>query len=307
MNESRYREAETRMWNSVGVTPTEQRLRLSRTGLTLRVQEVGEGPAIVFVHGASNSGVSWAQLVAGLDGFRCILLDRPGCGLSEPVAGGFDDVSRLGEFADNLIVDVLDALGLESAHVVSTSFGGFIALHTAAAHPDRVDRLVELGWTIGAPIASTPFVMRLASVRFLGRMMASIPPNERAVRSILKAAGLREALAAGRVSQEMVETFMALLRDTDTMRNELKAGPRIMTPLRGINDSILLPASLLASIKTPTYFLWGEGDPFGGADIARPFVAQIPTAELELMPGGHAVWIDDPEYAAKVVRSFLAG
>ena len=62
MNEARYREAERRLWESVGVTPTEQQLRLERTGVTVRVQEAGDGPAVVFVHGLSNSGVSWAPL-----------------------------------------------------------------------------------------------------------------------------------------------------------------------------------------------------------------------------------------------------
>jgi hypothetical protein len=47
MNEGRYREAERRLWASVGVTPTERRARLERTGLTVRAQEVGQGPAAV--------------------------------------------------------------------------------------------------------------------------------------------------------------------------------------------------------------------------------------------------------------------
>ena len=180
--------------DSVGLAPTERRLDLRRTGVHVRVQEIGEGAPIVFVHGASNCGGSWAQLVAGLEGFRSVVLDRPGCGLSEPVSGGFDDVARLGAFADDLIVDVLDALDIERAHVASTSFGGFIALHTAAADPDRIDRLIEFGWTIGAPIASTPLVMRMASIRALGRMMTAIPPSEGMVRSVLKAAGLPRCL-----------------------------------------------------------------------------------------------------------------
>jgi hypothetical protein len=75
LNEVRYREAERRLWESVGVTPTEQRLHLGRTGVTVRVQEVGQGPSVVFVHGASNCGTSWAPLVARLDGFRCVMLD----------------------------------------------------------------------------------------------------------------------------------------------------------------------------------------------------------------------------------------
>jgi pimeloyl-ACP methyl ester carboxylesterase len=62
----------------------------------------------------------------------------------------------------------------------------------------------------------------------------------------------------------------------------------------------------VAAIDTPTSFLWGDDDPFGGSDIARAFVALLPDAELELMPGaGHAVWMDDPENAAVTVRQFL--
>ncbi len=306
MNELRYREAERRLWQSLGVNPTEQRLHLDRLGATIRAQEMGEGPAVVFVHGGSISGASWAPLVARLDGFRCVVLDRPGCGLSDPLATRFDDVEGLGAFADALVVDVLDALGLARADVVGTSFGGYIALRTAAAHPDRIGRMVEFGWPVGAPIARMPLVMRLASVPLAGRLLGAVPPNPRAVRAILRGIGLRQALEAGRISQEGLDWFLALLRDTDTMRNELKAGPRLLSPLRGMNRSILLPESLLTRIHTPVHFLWGEEDPFGGADTARQFVKHLPNAELELMPGaGHAVWMDDADRAASTVRRFF--
>ena len=307
MNEERYREAEQRLWRSLGVAPTERRLHLDRTGTTVRVQEVGEGPAVVFVHGGSISGASWAPLVSKLDGFRCVLLDRPGCGLSPPVITGFADVQKFEAFADALIVDVLDALEIASAHVVSTSFGGYIALRSVAAHPERIGRMVEFGWTIGAPVGRWPLVMRLANVPTLGLLLASVPPNRRAARAILRGIGLRQALEAGRITEEMLDWFVSLLRDTDTMRNELKAGPRIIYARGGMNEDILLPAGLLASIQTPIYFLWGAEDPLGGAEIARQFVKHFPNAELELMPGaGHAVWMDDAEHAAAATRKFLS-
>jgi pimeloyl-ACP methyl ester carboxylesterase len=217
-------------------------------------------------------------------------------------------VERLGAFADSLIVDVLDALGLESAPVVATSFGGYMALRAAAAHPDRIERIVELGWMIGAPIARVPLVMRVAAVPAVGRLLAAVPPTERTVRMIFRGIGLRQALEAGRISQAALDWYLALLRDTDTMRNELKAGPRIILLLRGMNDSVLLPVSLLGRVHAPVHFLWGEEDPFGGADIARHFVEHLPDVELELMPGaGHAVWMDDPDRAATTTGKFLGG
>jgi 2-hydroxy-6-oxonona-2,4-dienedioate hydrolase len=306
MDEARYREAERKLWQSVGVTPTERRVQLGHSDVAVRVQEAGEGPAVLFVHGASNSGASWASVVARLEGFRCLVMDRPGCGLSDALDTAFDTPESLGSFADTLVIDVLDGMGLDSAHLVATSFGGYAVLRAAAASPERIGRIVEFGWTVGAPLARLPALMRVASAPWVGRTMTALPVNERAVRAMFRRIGLRQALDAGRISQEVIDCYLALLRHTDTMRNELAVSRWAMRPLKGLDDRIHLRSSLLASIQTPVYFLWGEEDPFGGADIAREFVKHLPNAELELLPGaGHAVWVDDPDHAAKVIEDFL--
>jgi 2-hydroxy-6-oxonona-2,4-dienedioate hydrolase len=305
VNEIRYRDAEARLWKSVGMmTPTERRVDLERTRVNVRVQEVGEGPPVVFVHGATNGGTSWAPLVARLGAFHCVLLDRPGCGLSDPLASRFDDFEELGEFADSLVVDVLDALGYERADVVATSLGGYIALRSAAAHPDRIGRQLQFGCPAGAN--RLPLAMRLTTVPIIGRLATKAPLNERTVRAMLRRIGLREALERGRFSQPALDWYLALLRDTDTLRNELDTGPRF--PLFGTADLRLLPESLLTEVHSPVCFLWGDGDPFGGPAEAGRFVARLPDAELEILTGaGHAVWMDEPEHAAATTRRFLGG
>ena len=150
MNEARYRQGEQALWTSTGAHPSERTIALDRTGNTIHIEEVGAGPPVAFVHGASNGGTSWASLVARLEGFRCIVMDRPGCGLSPRLPIRHGDMAALAAFADDLVVDVLDAVGVAQAHVVGTSFGGYFALRAAAAHPDRVDRLVTLSWGFGA-------------------------------------------------------------------------------------------------------------------------------------------------------------
>ena len=305
MNEDQYREAERALWKSVGAAPSERRVVLDRTDATVRVQEVGTGPPVVFIHGASNGGTSWASLVAGLKGFHCIVIDRPGCGLSPRLRNGFADMAQLGAFADDFVVDVLDAIGIDTAHVIGTSFGGYFALRSAAAHPDRVNRLVTLSWSFGAPMESTPLVMRIATLPRLGRLATKIRPNERMARSILKQIGLRHAIESGRFGAIEMKWFLSLLRDTDTMRNEIDAAPRVVT-MRGFNDATLLTRSVLAAVKAPAYFLWGTEDPYGGADVARAFVKNFPNAELELMPGaGHAPWMDDIDHVTERVIAFL--
>ena len=305
MNPDRYLEVERRLWASIGLDPIERVVTLSRLGTKVRVLDVGDGPPILFVHGGSASGANWAPLIAHLDGFRCLLLDRPGCGLSAPLDDDLSDLDRFGAVAGELVADVLDGLDLPKAHVVATSLGGHLALRGAAAHPDRIDRMVEFGFVPGAPLSHLPMSMRIATLPGVGRLMTSIPPTRSTIRMILRQLGMGPALKDGRISPEMVDWFHALLRFTPTMRNESNL-PRALVEKAGTGAGVL-PAKLLSEVRCPILFAWGETDPMGGADVARSFVSLVPGAELELWPEtGHAPWVEHPERAAALVADFLA-
>ena len=129
MDEARYRASELKVWQTVGLSPTEQRVRLPCTGTSIRVQTVGDGEPVLFLHGGPNTGTTWAMLVPHMKGFRAHLVDRPGTGLSD------DYVMRgdLASVADRFVGEMLDGLGLERAHVVASSFGGYLALRSAQA------------------------------------------------------------------------------------------------------------------------------------------------------------------------------
>lgn len=303
MNLDRYREVEQRLWESVGLEPTERQVRLERLDTWVRVIDVGEGPTVLFIHGGSASGANWAPLVARLDGFRCLLLDRPGCGLSAPLDADLSDLARFGDVADVLVADVLDGLDLATAHVVATSLGGHYALRGAAAHPERFARMVEFGYVPGAPLDKLPVSMRIATVPGMQRLVRSLPPTRGAVRAILRQLGMGDALSDGRITPEMLDWFHALLRDTPTMRND--DVPRELLRKLG-KGAAALPASVLSAVRCPLLFAWGEDDPIGGADVARSFVPLIPGAELELWADtGHAPWVEYPERSAALVAGFL--
>lgn len=302
-----FRIAETAFWQSVCVEPTEEWVTLSH-GENIRVQIVGDGPPILFIHGGSSSGANWAPLIAGMQDFRCIAIDRPGCGLSDPAAGGRKpaDMGEVEDFADRLVADVLDGLAIERAHVLSTSYGGYFAMRGAAAHPNRVDRIVEMTWMMGAPIGYAPMSMRLAAIPGLGALMTKIPPTRFSIKMILKQIGLKRALESGRVSNELMDWFLALLRHTNTMANELKANPHVITPIRGISPKMLLTDDLIGKIKAPVLFIWGGEDPMGGETVARPFAAKFDNATVEMLPlAGHAPWIDEPDRCARIASEFL--
>ena len=306
LRESRYRGAEARLWASLGATPVERRLHLARLGVTVRAQEVGAGPPVVFIPGAQTAGISWAGTAARLAGFRCILLDRPGTGLSEPLRPP-PTARSLPALADALLVDVLDALELERAHLVATSLGGYVALRTAAAHPERVDRLVEVGWPLGAPSSTLPLAMRLAGVPGLGGLMASVPSTRRSMTWLFRRMGHGPNLDAGRISRQELDMYVAMARDSDTIRHELGRASAFVSPRRGLR-ALVLPEELLARVVSPTLFIWGEHDGFGGLEVARWLVERLPDARLVVVPNaGHTPWLDDVERVTAEAAGFLRG
>jgi pimeloyl-ACP methyl ester carboxylesterase len=304
-DEAAYRSAEQRYWDAAGVRPTEEWYDLPRTGSRVRVQVVGDGPPVVFLHGVNTSGTVFAPLAAALQQFRCLVVDRPGCGLSTPLPRRIEDVAAFADYTESFTVELLDAAGLEGAPIVATSLGGYTALRSASAHPDRVAAVVQLGWTVGAPNEHLPLVMRFGGSRRLGQLMARMPTPKAAIRPMLSRIGLREAVQGGRVSDEMVDWFHALLAHTGTMRNELEGSPTIIR-FRGLDESVLLPDTVLSRIRVPVTFLWGDGDPFGDPEVARAFAARVPGSSLTIVPNaGHAVWMDDLDAVARATGDAL--
>lgn len=174
----------------------------------------------------------------------------------------------------------------------------------ASAHPERFDRIVGMGYQIGARIATAPWFMRVQPPRWLA---GRIRVTDNSVRRMLSAAGLRGAIESGRFGEESIEVMVALLNHTDTMRNELLTAPRPMG-LRGPNDDVVHSTDLLGRVTAPTHLFWGSDDPFGGEDAAQVFTRSLPFATVEMVHGaGHAPWIDELNRAADTVRSHCSG
>src|SRR5687768_960781 len=130
MNVDRYRRMEEALFADAGIRPIEHQIELRSAGGTARVLEVGEGVPTLFLHGGPVAAGVWAYLAAKLVGMRCLLLERPGTGLSAPPST-VPDASSLARYVERLTRDVLDAFGLPRAALVGSSFGGYSALRSA--------------------------------------------------------------------------------------------------------------------------------------------------------------------------------
>jgi len=120
-------------------------LRTERGGIPLTARDTGPkgGEAVVLLHGFPQDSTCWDAVVPLLHdaGLRTIAMDQRGYGDSGRPPGVAP--YRIEELSADVIA-VLDAAGPERAHVVGHDWGGAIAWHTAARHPDRVTTLTVL-------------------------------------------------------------------------------------------------------------------------------------------------------------------
>ena len=302
---SRFVAAEKALWSKFGITPSERRVKLP-AGNEARVQEIGDGPPILFIHGVAVAGSSWVVLADALkDEFRCILVDRPGCGLSDQIPNGpLRSPAEFKRFAEDLAPGILDALELDRAALACTSMGGFFGFRAAIAHPHRFTKLVEYSWSMGTPMAKVPMMMRLGSSGPLKAMMVRMPINALAVKMMFKQVGMKRAIESGKFDDAMVAWSVAIMKHTGTFKSETDNNTFIS--LEGENPEFLFTDEELQGLNMPVLLLWGDEDTNGGEREAETFAARLPNATLEIVEeAGHAPWIDEIGFCAAKTRDFL--
>lgn len=303
MTEAQYREAEAVLWASEGLTPREHWVRLATTGTRVRVQEVGDGDPVLFVHGGPNAGSTWVPMAPHVPGRRLLLVDRPGAGLSEPYRM---HPTNLPAFADRFTADVLDGLGIDRADVVASSFGSWVAMRGAAAHPDRVRGMVHLGCPAFVPGFRTIGMMRVLASP-LRHVIFRLPPSERASNMTLRAIGHGASLDAGTLAPALAPWYTALQAHTDTYVNEATMIAACAGPLRGFDRRLQLDAEALAAVVAPVRLVWGADDTFGDERVGAALRDALPNADLVVLPGsGHLPWLDDPARVGSLVTEHLA-
>lgn len=298
----RYREAEQLLWSQYGLRPQEHFVEVGSPRVRIRILEVGSGPPLLFAHGTAGSGPAFASLLQQLPDFRCIVFDRPGFGMSEPVRYS---VGSFGSVIADLQSQLLDALGIPIADVVGHSIGGLFALRLALHHASRVRRIVLLGAGPFVDAAGVPPIIRLIASP-LGGLFVRLVGRPAATRAMLRGNGHGPGLHNGRIPAEWVDWRTSVSRDTDSMRHE-RSMVRAIVAGRRYRPGLTMTAAELGEIPHPTLMLLGTGDPVGSASVWTPAMAAMPHGRLILLDGaGHMVWLDEPSRVVMEMRQFLA-
>ncbi|MBW2461991.1 MAG: alpha/beta fold hydrolase [Deltaproteobacteria bacterium] len=253
----------------------------------LFVEVRGQGPDLVLWHSLlCDSGMWRRQRVAFEEHYRVVAIDAPGHGRSGNVRSPF----TMDDCVD-AAVQVLDAVGIESAAWVGLSWGGMVGMRLAARHPARVSALVLLD-TSARPertlkrLAYRPLQViasRIGAVRPLAKALTPIFFSPHTLRS----------------EPDIVDSFVRTL----TRMDPESIGQAVEAVIYTRGD--FTPE--LSQIGAPTLVIVGIDDRATPPDEAEHIAARVPGAGLVRIPdAGHLSALEQPERVNAAILSFLA-
>lgn len=279
------------------VTFSQSRRELETDQGVLRYHEAGEGPTLLLLHGSGPGVTGWRNfrgiLPAFAEHFRCLVLELPNFGVSDPVDGHPMMTSQ------PAVTRFLDGLGIESTHVIGNSMGGITALNVAMADPSRIERVVTVGGVGKNIFSSSPSEGINLLVEF------TEDPTREKLEQWLYSMVHDPDLITEELIQERWEhaTDPATLEGARRMygREVLMAGLRMM-------EEMPEPQywARLHNVRSPVLLTWGRDDRVSPLDMALLPMRTIPRAELHVFPRcGHWTMIEQQEAFESVVLGFL--
>jgi pimeloyl-ACP methyl ester carboxylesterase len=244
-------------------------------GARLWVEESGDGPAVVFVHGGLGDLRLWEPQARSLATcFGCVRFDLRFFGRSTGPGEEWSSVDDL--------VGLLDALGIERAALVGLSLGGGIALDVALAHPDRVWALAHVAGAVsGMPV--NPYT----------------DEQDADYEAAIERADLDAAM-------EIDFAVWAPLGVDDRMREMWRATP----DARGVPDgSDARPPDpafeRLGELRVPTLVVVAEHDPGAFRACGRTLADRVPGARLVEVDSDHYLTLREPDRINQLLLEFL--
>ncbi|HEU4404105.1 MAG TPA: alpha/beta fold hydrolase [Polyangiaceae bacterium] len=248
----------------------------------------GAGEPLLLIQGMSGTVLAWGD--AFLDelarDFAVTAFDHRGIGLSSRV----DEPFTVADLAADAAA-LLDALGLERAHVLGISMGGMVAQELALRLPGRVATL-----TLGCTYAGGPGSV-LTAPEVGNRLAAAWSSGDRE-RAIRTAWDVNVSPAFARDEAEY-----AAFRERALRARAPLAVIALQVQAVGGHDA----SARLGDIGAPTLVIHGDCDEMLSVANGRLIASKIPGARLEILEGvGHMFWVERPRQSAELVREHAA-
>ena len=264
-------------------------------GRRIRAHVTGEGPPIVFVHGALVNANLWRKVVPRLDGFTRVTLDLPLGSHLEAMPKGAD--LRVPALA-NLIADALEALELDGVTLVGSDTGGALSQVVAVGRPERIGALVLTSCDAFENFPPRFFRIVLAPAAIPGAIpLAFGGLRVRALRRLPIAYGW---LTNKPIDPEADDSFVLPALTRGAIRRDLR---RV---LAGLDPKYTIDAALkLTKWDRPALIAWSANDRFFPPAHGERLAKLIPGARFELIENARTFSAEDqPERLAGLIGAF---
>jgi len=259
-------------------------------GRRAHVVDIGQGPAVLLIHGYMHSSVVWRHTAEALsDRYRLIMPDQLGMGWSD--RGPFDySLEGLAAF----LAEILDALEVDRLHaVVGHSLGGAVSVRLLHERPKLSERLMLVA-SAGVLFRPPEFLERIVQPNLAPLFRSVLTPL------LLRRFLQRFAYHKLPVDDEILDGFLSTLRIPGSYAGAIQIA-------RAIPDSMKRLQPALRSLSLPTQLVWGTEDRLVPLRGGRRLLDLIPAAELELIEGcGHCPQEENPARFNSLLDSFLA-
>jgi len=244
------------------------------------MEDAGEGPAVVMIHGLGGSSNSFECLMDTLDGYRVLRPDLPGAARSSFRPGS----NALGGLV-TAVREQLSAVGIESAHFVGHSMGTLICQYLAVDHPSLVKSLTLFGPMKEPPVAAKQALRERASIARRDGMAG-----------IAEQISMGSVAGASRTSNPVAKAFVR-----ESLMRQQPNG--YASHCEALSEST---AAKHAKILCSTLLVAGEHDPVTPLAMARAMDEDIQNTMLEVIPEiSHWMMIEAPERSAALLREHL--
>lgn len=250
---------------------------------------------VVMLHGSGPGASGWANFNRNIEpfvaaGYRVILLDVPGWSKSDPIVctGSRSDLNAAA------LLGLMDALGIEQAHLVGNSMGAHSSVAFALAHPNRVGKLVLMGGgTGGGPSLFAP--MPTEGIKLIGSLYrAPTIENLKRMMSVF-------VYDTSHLTDELFQARLdGMLQRQDHLKNFVESSTANPKQFPDI-------AHRLGEINSSALIVWGRDDRFVPLDTGLRLLAGLKDAQLHVFSQcGHWAQWEHAERFNRLVLDFLA-
>ena len=254
-------------------------------GRRIAYRASGSGPAVVFLHGLGGNSASWQPQFAALsDKYRVVAWDMPGFGNSDLLATRSTTTRDLSTLARRF----MDALGIQSAHGVGTSYGTVILADLVQSNPGRMKSMIFACGVTG---------------------MGHLEPQKRAQLREVRRTEL-ESMGQRKFAETRNSTYVAkglspalVARVVDLAGSAQPEG--YMQAYSALTESNIFPS--LANIKIPSLVISGANDPIAPAGDCERVAKALAQSEYHcLQNSGHYVNLEQAETFNRLLTDFIA-